>query len=192
MATKHEITGILSILSASYPRFKMEKETVATYVLLLKDIPADELKIAALDCATKRDFFPSVHELRETVINLRRRSAKLPTSYEAWNEVISVGRGYWAEAVMVEDGYAIEHKSYEWTHPVVEKVARLLGWPKKFPGENLVADRANFIKAYDQTINNAVDYEITIPEVKQFIESKQPSQLFELLPGRYDEEENDG
>ena len=173
MATKEEITEILIILSASYPRFKLEKETVRAYVMFLEDLDIRDLKAAAKECATKRVFFPSVHELRKTVIEIRRKASRVPTAFEAWNEVMNTGPHRWKDTEEVEGGYAIVEKEYRFTHPLVEKVARLLGWPSKFPlNENsLMSDRSQFLKAYEQELQKMIDYELMLPEVREYISS---------------------
>jgi hypothetical protein len=184
MATKEEITEILIVLSASYPRFKLEKETVRAYVMFLEDLETKELKTAAKECATKRDFFPSVHELRKTVIDIRRKASQVPTAFEAWNEVINTGPEKRLTAQLVEEGYEekgykIVEENYIFRHPLVEKVARMLGWPSKFPtNENsLMSDRAQFLKAYDQELQKMMDYELMLPEVREYINAQRHSEI---------------
>ena len=177
MANKQEIFEILTILSAAYPRFELTKETVTAYTMLLEDLDTESLRAAAKECATKRTFFPSVHELRKTVVEMRRKGARIPTSFEAWNEVINAGPGSWKEVDETENGYEIISKNYRFSHPMVEKVARLLGWPARFPGDNQMSDRSQFLKAYEQAVYDAMDYEITLPEVREFIESQRHKAL---------------
>ena len=182
MANKQEIFEILTILSAVYPRFSLTKEVVTAYTMLLEDLDTESLRAAAKECATKRTFFPSVHELRKTVVEMMRKGARIPTSFEAWNEVINAGPAVRRTAQLIEEGY--EEKGYEiieekfcFSHPMVEKVARLLGWPSRFPGDNQMSDRSQFLKAYEQAVYDAMDYEITLPEVRDFIESQRNKEL---------------
>lgn len=188
MASKHEIFEILTILSAVYPRFTLTKEVVTAYTMLLEDLETESLRAAAKECATKRTFFPSVHELRKTVIEMKRKVSRVPTAFEAWNEVINAGPGVRLTAQLIEEGY--EEKGYEiirekfcFSHPMVEKVARLLGWPSNFPSNNnQMADRAHFLKAYEQAMYDATDYEITLPEIREFIETQKHK---EIEPGDF-------
>lgn len=180
MATKSEITQILAILGATYPRFTLTTEVIAAYVMFLKDIPADALKAAALRCAASLDFFPSVHELRQAVADNWRKAQRIPSALEAWQEVNNARPEVsWVEEV---DGkFYINKKTYEWSHPMVERVAKLLGWPKDFPGDVPGVDRAHFFKAYDATVGDALEETMRLPEVAAFIEN---NSVAKLEPGK--------
>ena len=178
MATKQDVFEVLTMLAAAYPRYKLVKETIQAYTVLLQDLDAEELRTAAMDCAAKRNFYPSVHELRQAVVEIRRKTNRVPTAYEAWSEVLAAGTGSRMEAIQVEGGWAIEKKKYIFSHPLVEQVARMLGWPTSFPGgDTEMADRAHFLKAYEQQAREAMNHEITLPEVRAFIEKSQAKQL---------------
>ena len=178
MANEDEITKVLAMLNAAYPRFKLTEETITVYIHLLGDLTAEDLQMAAVHCATNKIFFPSVHELRQAVVELKRKSSKIPSSYEAWIEVVSNRQSHWSEAVENEDGsYSITQKSFEFSHPIVEKVAREMGWPGRFPGINEMADRSHFVKAYELAISDVVDYELMLPEVREYINAQTYKQL---------------
>ena len=178
MASKQDVFEVLTILAAAYPRFVLAKETIHAYQMLLQDLDADELRAAAKDVATKRDFFPSVHELRGSVVEMRRRANRVPTAYEAWGQVLNAGTGTKKSVKEVEGGWAIVHEDFVFSHPLVEHVARLMGWPGSFPSvNNEMADRAHFVKAYERAMIDAMDDEITLPEVREFIEARQQQQL---------------
>lgn len=170
MATLSEISKVLTMLAAAYPRFTLTDDTSEVYARLLEDIPIDKLKAAALECATKIDFFPSVHELRNAVNNHARIAQGIPSAYEAWQEV-STARPEYGELTEEDGQFIIEHHRHQWSHPLVERVARLLGWPDSFPGDNPSADRAHFFKAYDYTLADACDHNMRLPEVTAYIES---------------------
>lgn len=188
MATKQDVLEVMTILAAAYPRFKLVKESITAYAMLLEDLDAEELRAAAKDRATKGVFFPSVHELRQAVVDMRRIANQVPTAYEAWQEVITTGPEFRRDVVEVDGKLTIKSSKYVFTHPLVEQVARLMGWPGMFPtGEDsLMADRSHFLKAYDQALRQAMEQEITLPEVRDFIEARQQQQL---EPGK---EEQDG
>jgi hypothetical protein len=175
MATKNDVLEVLTMLAAVYPRHNLTKESVGAYAILLEDLDPDDLRAAAKDVATKSKFFPSVHELRSAVVRLMANAAGVPTQYEAWAEVINTGPAIDKRVEgSDDDGWAIVEEPYQWSHPLVEMVAIQMGWPSKFPtGEDtLMADRAHFFKAYDRAVNDAMDLEMTLPDVKQFVESK--------------------
>jgi hypothetical protein len=178
MANDDEITKVLAMLNAAYPRFKLTEETIKVYIRLLGDLSAEDLQIAAVQCASNRDFFPSVHELRRAVVELRRKSGNIPSAYEAWIEVSSNRKEEITQAEEKEDGSVeVWKEKYVFSHPIVEKVAREMGWPGRFPGENEVADRSHFIKAYELAMNDVMDYELMLPEVREFIDSQRHREL---------------
>lgn len=161
------------MLASAYPRFSLTDETVATYCLLLEDIPAAELKAAALQCAAGRDFFPSVHELRQAVTDLRRHAAGVPNAIEAWSDLVQSSRSAGGRVVEESGQFYIEHSEYQFIHPIVPHVAGLLGWPDRFPGgpDDLVADRAHFFRAYDQMLAKYLEESARLPEIQQFIDA---------------------
>jgi len=171
MANNNEITAILGILSASFPRYTATKETIQVYQKLLADIPGDELKAAALQCVVRCDFFPSVHEIRREVINLRKRTLDIPSPAEAWKNLIDCpGSVKWREVFYDPDGNPyIDDVTYTFL-PMVQEVAESLGWPKHFDAE--MADRAHFMKEYERKVSEIMDEQTTLPEVNKYIESK--------------------
>lgn len=179
MATNDEITKILAILAATYPRFKLTSETVAAYVQFLGDIPAETLKVSAMKCATTCNFFPSVYELRQAVSDLIRASNKIPNTFEAWHIVNSPPfEEEVSYAYHDPDGnFYTDRIKKQWGHPLVEKAARLLGWPKEFPGTNPSTDRAHFIKAYDALLAEELSQSVELPEITSFIEGQRNKQL---------------
>lgn len=146
---------ILGMLAASFPRFELTKDTVKVYSMLLADVPEDLLKAAALQCARKCTFFPSVHEIMEQVIGLSLDIEGFPSLFDAYREATTAPKGH------------------EWSHPIVKQIAYQLGWNEyQFPGDNPAADRAHFADAYKRARQEIVDNMITPPEVKLLLESK--------------------
>jgi hypothetical protein len=178
MASSEDVIEILAMLGAAYPRFSPTKETVQVYTQLLADLPADYLRAAAMQCATSGDFFPSVHELRRAASDLQRGVLKVPEVYEAWEEVIQRAHETMTYFGHNEDGEWVEkNEEYQWSHPVVKRVAESLGWPRFFPGENLSTDRAHFFKMYEAAMRKFTDENLMLPEVRQFIESRHELEL---------------
>ena len=181
MTTQADIFEILAMLAATYPRYSLTKDTTTVYCRLLQDIPADLLQAAALECATNRDFFPSVHELREAATDIRNRINGIPTAYEAWADLRRAGSGYVDYYVQDRDGYSRQRsKPYEFIHPIIRQVAEMMGWPRDFPDDdNIMADRAHFFKAYTAQLAKYIGEETQLPEVKQYIESARSNVLLE-------------
>lgn len=178
MATDKDVLEVLTMLAAVYPRYELTKETVGAYAILLQDLDADDLRAAAKDLATKSKWYPSVHEIRAAVAGFAAQAAGVPTAYEAWQEVINTGPSVKREAKESTDGWAIERTVYQWSHPIVEMVAVQMGWPK-FPTseDSIMADRAHFLKAYQQAVDDAMQEQMTLPEVRDYVEAKRQQLL---------------
>lgn len=172
MATQSEVSEVLAMLAVTYPRYQIGKDTARVYYQLLKDIPADEMKAAASICATTKTFFPSVHELRFAVADLRKRLSDIPDAYEAWEDILKAGNGRTAWIEETEEGAVIHHGEYQFKHPIVKVVAQRLGWPDGFPlDDNIMADRAHYLKAYESAMNKAVNESVELPEVREYLDS---------------------
>lgn len=170
MATETEIAQILVVLAASYPRFELKKETVAAYVEFLHDLPADELRMAARDCAVSKDFFPSVHELRQAVAEMHREKMGVPSAFDAWQEVCGHPKDGLSRRVLENaGGWVIEESVMSWSHPLVERVAVQMGWPRFPTSEEIGVDRAHFFKAYDYAVGQALKENVRLPEVAAYI-----------------------
>ena len=193
MATVDEIKSVLQMLSAAHPRYELTPETVQVYAALLRDIPGDDLKVAALK-AGLGPFFPSAGELRDAVADIRAEAQGLPGAAEAWGEVIN------AKAT---NGRVIpnpdESSPYPWiiergpgdkfSHPLVEEVARRLGWPDSFPNpEMLTADRAHFLKSYEKAREEALGMMSRPREVTEYIQkisAEERARLTDDQAGQY-------
>lgn len=173
MATLLEVGQVVDVIGAAYPNFAPTKETINVYFELLKDIPADLLKTATLQCCAEsgRKFAPSVGEIRGAASVLRIRAQGIPSALEAWDEVctaefrdIRPDRPYYIGGqVFTEDP-----NPHKWSHPIVERVAKMMGWPN-FPGENESTDRAHFFKQYEIESTRFSEAELELPAVTRYL-----------------------
>lgn len=165
MSEPRDIDQIIKMLKVAFPNWHPEdlKLTKEIYWQTLRDIPSEELKVAVLNCLTEagRAFAPSIGEIRGAVANLRRTASNVPSSYEAWQEVITQMRINGSDF-----GTPV------WSHSLVERVVRQLGWRNLRLSEDQTADRARFIQAYEQLLNRAMSEETMLPEVKGYIQSQ--------------------
>lgn len=179
MADLKDIARMTMELSASYPNWNVTALTNEVYYQDLKDIPADELLLAARHCRSEagRKFAPSVGEIRGAVMELRRASMNIPSAYDAWQEVLRV----------ISD--VGSYGSPEWSSPLIEKVVNSLGWRNLCMSENQVSDRARFLEAYEQLSNRAEKETMLIPEVRAYLEDHgaklldAPAQIKQLTKG---------
>jgi hypothetical protein len=177
MASPETIKLVLAEIASLYPQlFHPEEGHASVWARYLRDLP-DELLVNALRhyVATAPDNYPpSVPALRRAASDLKRLAAGVPTAYEAWQNLLAVGDGSQRPCLTGEyhedGGSVIAYVAVPFCHPLVEQVARQLGWPK-FPNPaSLETDRAHFLKAYEAAVNKLTDRDRELPEVKAFVE----------------------
>lgn len=161
MASRVDVSKVVAVLSAAYPNWAVSEYTAEVYYEDLKDIPTEELSAAAQHCRTEigRKFAPSVGELRGAVAELRSFSNNVPSSFQAWQEVITQMR---------DNGG--DFGNPVWSHALVERVVRTMGWRELRMSENQVADRARFIQCYEQLQERATREDLLLPEVRGYLE----------------------
>lgn len=178
MATSKTISSCLKTISAAYPRFEVSEDTIRVWGAFVGDLD-DELLTAAVFrfiSASDHAFPPSIPEIRAQATELRRQIAGVPTAFEAWNEVVSAPRP--SPLPTFRDGAFFEPEVYTWSNEIVGVVAKMLGWPKRFPDMgNEMADRAHFVKAYDTEVSKRMKTETQIPQVTNYIESEKQKVL---------------
>lgn len=164
MATEKEVAQIVAVIAAAYPNFKVTPQTVEVYYKTLADISADELQAATMQSIAEagRQFAPSVGELRGAVLELRKSVVGVPSSYQAWQEVIT----------QIRDNGGDFGKPV-WSNPLVEAAVKAIGWRELRMSENQTADRARFLQAYEQLSERAARDEIALPQVRGYIEQAQ-------------------
>jgi hypothetical protein len=183
MASQIEVAQVVAMLGSAYPNFSATKETVSVYYELLKDLPADLLKVAALQCCAEagRKFAPSVGELRGAAAEITHKTQGIPSALQAWNEVCKAPRsGEYRRITDEHDEHGniiVQVRKLQWSHPVVEKVAKLLGWPRFPDPDNESIDRAHFLKQYELEVERATSAAVELPEVTRYIEANKAQAL---------------
>lgn len=193
MATKEYIRQMLTILAGAWPNNSANEATIAAYTMGLQDLECDALRAGVLSCLTSCKFFPTISEIRGAVVRLQ--STGTPTATEAWEfarlarRVFRVRRCNVADTMIQDmrtsadryielmplyrvhvsrcdagcfDGY----EEPEWPHPLVERIARAMGWPDMFT-DNPASDRARFIDAYESALSTARIEAAALPEISQ-------------------------
>lgn len=183
MADKKDILEILGLISVAYPNFKMaqsgDASTADAYMAFLGDIPADLLKLAVIKCCAEsgRAFAPSVGEIRGAVGEIQRKAQGIPSALAAWDEICNAPMPYPSDPDYVVY-YINPPTAYRWSHPLVEKTAKQLGWPN-FPRiengkfENEIADRAHFFKQYEAASQNNTTEMMELPQVTKYIQGSE-------------------
>lgn len=163
MSDEKDIAKIVTMLSAAYPNWKTTAFTVEVYYQDLRDLPADLLAAACAKARTNTErnlaFAPSTGEIRAAATEILRTIAGVPSSYQAWQEVLRV---------IVEVG---SYRTPEFSHPLIADAVRTLGWRNLCLSEDQTSDRFRFIQAYEQLASRAESDAMELPQVRGYIEA---------------------
>lgn len=173
MATDKNINGFMGILAAAFPNFNLTQETIIVYQRTLADIDDKVLENAVIDLITKNKWFPTVSEIRDAAFGIMANKSGIPSGLEAFDEARKAQPEHVKDCGFDGESFSIEMEPYKWSHPLVERVALLMGWPEDFPTDNIVADRAHFMKEYERLLEREMMGIKTLPQVKQFSENYQ-------------------
>jgi hypothetical protein len=159
MATEEDIARLVVLLSAAFPNWNVNEYTNEVYYLDLSDIPTDELFVAAQHCRTEpgRKFAPSTGEIRGAVAELRGMTNNVPSSFEAWQEVLR------------EFSDTGSYGTPKFSHPLIGRAVNAMGWKNLCLSEDQTADRARFLQCYEQFRERATREEIMLPEVRGYL-----------------------
>lgn len=137
---------ILAVLAAAYPRFELPIATIEVYEQSLADIPVDALHAATLDMVAESKFYPTVAEIRKSAFALMAEQEGTPGAYEAWELTLRY--------VRQGRGHPIVAQSRDWDiPPLIERAARQVGgWAYLAQADNVAADRARFLEAYERAL----------------------------------------
>lgn len=137
--TQAEATTLVGTLSTAYA-VDLEETRLAVYVNALRDLPAADGAAAVHRLLKTSHWFPSVAEIRETVLDLR---LPLPTAAEAWELVEETGRRALARPYNGRDSMQTGLPG------IVARALKLSGGEYGYRySENINALRAQFLRLY--------------------------------------------
>jgi len=176
MAKITDISNLIAALKAFYPNYSPPDhgQTAVMLMQILGDLPAETLQAAVLKlCADNRAFAPSAGEIRYAALMLNAKAAGIPEAWQAFEETCKMPARMTKRWVTVEDGQTFINESpAKFSHPLVESVARMMGWPQTFPTDMPAADRSQFIKAYESELSRALDDAGRLKIVADYIDSR--------------------
>ncbi len=167
MVTRDQFKILVMALTASYRTFKLEtKEQFDLWYELLKDIPHDKLAFAVKQHIATEKWQPTIADLRK---HATETTQKLLTSDEAWGEVQNAIRKH---------GYYNLEKALNSMSPETRRVASNMNLRELCLSENQMADRAHFIKMYNQyTEQEAKNQQLPEPMKQQLSNQNKLKQL---------------
>jgi hypothetical protein len=132
-----EVAEVMAFLSAVHPGFEMTTDTIRAYHVLLCDIEPGLLMAAAIHLSASSKWFPKASELREASLDMALGEDGPPNAEEAWAEVVGEVRRI--------GSYGTPDFSHESVGLAVEGIG---GWGTLCRSDNIVADRAHYMKVY--------------------------------------------
>lgn len=150
--TRNEVTMIMGILQVAYPRFyinlspKQADLSVDLWTKMLADITAEQAVLAVNKIIAVSEWPPTISEVRKAVSETQYGKLKEPG--EAWGEVTAAIRRF---------GYMREREALESMPVHTRKAVECMGWQTLCQSEELMADRAHFLKIYELLRNRSVE-----------------------------------
>lgn len=136
MTTKATFAKIAQVLRAVYFKAAISDDTWLAYFMVLADISNEDLIRAVSEHVAHADEFPTIAQLRQLAL-----AGNYPSPGDAWAEVMhqmrEVGRYREPAFSHAMIGLAVEH---------------LGGWQALCESDNLVADRAHFLRIYEELV----------------------------------------
>lgn len=175
MLSPSEIILGIGMLKVAFPNYLPDmRPTAELWSSLLGDLPWETLQAAILQCLVEpRQFAPSIGEIRGAALKLNAKAAGIPDALQAYSEVCNMPGDMSKRRTFEEAGtYYVEVRELKFSHPLVEMVARMLGWPKSFPTDMPAADRSQFIKAYDAELSKQLDEAGRLKIVSDYIKKR--------------------
>lgn len=176
MAKITDISNLIAALKAFYPNYSPPDpgQTAVMLMQILGDLPPETLQAAVLKlCADNRAFAPSAGEIRHTALMLNAKAAGIPEAWQAFEETCKMPADMTKRELIQEHGeHVILERPLKFSHPLVESVARMMGWPATFPTDMPAADRSQFIKAYDSELSRALDDAGRLKIVADYIDKR--------------------
>jgi hypothetical protein len=170
---KNTISEIMNLFVASYPgKFIVAKDdnghplTPRIWLLMLRDFDAGVVLHAAYHLATTHKTWPpDVATVRDQAARLAHGEKTAPTGSDSWERVLKRINPYDAE----------EESSVTLSELEKQAVAQLGGLYHLAHSSNQAADRARYIKAFDDLIAKQQLDRVTLPEVQALVDRNRPA-----------------
>lgn len=207
MATNREISLLLTALEEVFPhKENLTDAGLKLWCAVLADIPYPLLQTAVQDYISTGKFFPFPSDIREIAARLMNPNIPgAMEAWNEIQGQLSMPRHrlfYCDEAIRLR-GIAAEssgndyaQKLVDWSahtekcdvckreeiipkfsHPVIETAFHAMGGNKLRSSEFGVADRSQFVKAYEQLVSKELREQVTLPDVKNKAKELQDEQV---------------
>jgi hypothetical protein len=174
MITKQTFAQVAQVLRAVYFKSAVSDDTWLAYFMALADIPDESLIQAVSEHIANEDDFPTIAGLRRLAL-----AGQYPSPGDAWGEVMrqmqAVGR----------------YRTPAFSHALIlQAVEHLGGWHALCVSDNLVADRAHFLRLYEELVRRDMARKVSFPTFEKPSPSKSsyPAQIDEVIQALEDQQ----
>jgi len=152
--TPDETGQIMHMIKAAWKRPPMSDDTAEVYVYAISDLDFEMAKAAVLDLMASSKWMPAISEIRGAALAI---STNTRTAGEAWAEVTAA---FGSGGVY---GYVPE-----WSDEIIGRAVEAMGGFRLLCfGDNLMADRAHFLKIYDTLAQRRQYDRLRLPESRR-------------------------
>lgn len=174
MSTREHIKATVLYMKRLYPNYQPELEgegnTIDALLTQWGDLSPETLTAAVQSlCSKGGQFAPSAGDVRAEVTRLNFLAAGVPTAGEAWKEVMTH---------IVDNGCEARPN---WSHPLIGQAADAVGLRAIGMSENVMVERAHYLKIYDQLVARAADDVGRLPQVTKYLENIDIKRLTDKL-----------
>lgn len=157
---KKQFAMVIAALKSNYRNFGVEtKEQMAFWYDMLKDIDYPVLELAVKKLISEMVYPPTIADIRRAVVETKEISPLDAAS--AWGEV--------KDAIRYFGSYRKED-ALKSLSPITSKVVQSMGWQELCLSENQMADRAHFIRLYENAVDRQKKEKVVPLPVKKQIE----------------------
>lgn len=202
------IASMLTLPNAPKVTLENREAFMDAYYVQLEDIDIRMLNAAAAKYQTDETFFPVPGALRRKSVEIMLMASGIPTPMEAWAQVLNAtkirrerircpegdrleeiagkeatgayflrlreAREHVESCPICQDAGGLE----TYGHPFVERTVQLMGGRDAILTDNVVSDRSQFLRYYQERLDREVDKLSQTPEVREMVAEQQRA-LFE-------------
>lgn len=166
MSSRDEIKTIVLYLKMAFPNFRPELDgkinSIDVLSDLLGDLPNETLWAAVKSCCAEpgRAFAPSAGEIRGKASELHAKASGIKSSGEAWQEIMDVIR---------DQGC---HGTPRWSSELVKRAVDCIGLESIGMSEDVMPDRAHFLRIYTDLQRRALEDAAELPQVTEYVQGR--------------------
>lgn len=156
MTTEKEVGKLVASMMPLYANYRTpatDDDALALYRswhMMVGHLDAEVLRAAFRMAAGKSEFFPTPALVLECAVNLTTPEKR--SGADAWGDVVRAINEHHSYHPPDTDGGALDATNYRWsfTDKIAGKIVNGMGWLYLCMSTDQMADRAHFIKGYEQ------------------------------------------